>query len=381
MLEILKKKARKSYIIRAVVSIVVAVAILVWTKFAIINVFMGPVELDVQNDPDIYSGKIVTAAVDAVLTDYVEHSTKTTRRYGGSTTTINGNSYIVFESIYDYENNVSVWYFYSVYMDKSEQDTMYAKIDGTWDYLEDETGTVAPPDVLKVTGTWTPMESDVQQYYLETLADMGVEESDYDKFYFYNLDTSKIGGQNILFFWVLMAVVGVLILYAVYNVLGIFSNRYASEIHKYLQMDNTTSLADIEADFANAHVIGKDTWIGKLWTVYIRGTKASIVANKTLIWGYYYKRTGRNSVSEMRLYTTDKKIAHVSLSEADTTEALGYLGTEQPQMIIGYSADLEKTWSKNFSGFMDLKYYPAMRAAENGNTGENMGTEETVEES
>lgn len=375
MLEILKKKARKSYIIRAVVSLVAAVAILVWTKFAIFNVLTGPVDLDIEKDPAAYSGKYVTTAADAVLTAYVEHSTTTTRRYGGSSTTVNGNSYIAFQAVYDYENDASVWYFYSIYMDKSDQNMMYARIDDTWDYLEDETGTVAPPDVLKVTGTWTPMESDVQQYYLETLADMGVEESEYDKFYFYTLDTGKIGGQSILFFWVLMGIMLILIVYAVYNVIGIFSNHYASAIHKYLQENSTTSIADIEADFNNAHVIGKDTWIGRLWIVYIRGTKAAIVTNKNLIWGYYYKRTGRNSVSEMRLYTTDGKITHVSMSEVDTTEALGYLGAEQPQMIIGYSADLEKIWQKNFSGFMDLKYRPTMQAAETENARESMGTE------
>lgn len=380
MLEILKKKARTSHIIRAVVSLIAAAAILAWTKFAIFNVITGPVELDIEKDPAAYSGKYVTIAADAVLTDYVEHSTTTTRRYGGSSTTVNGNSYIAFQAVYDYENDVSVWYFYSIYMDKSDQNMMYARIDDTWEYLEDETGAVAPPDALKVTGTWTPMESDVQRYYLETLADMGVEESEYDKFYFYNLDTGKIGGQSTLFFWALMAAALLLIVYAVYHVIGIFGNRYASAIHKYLQENSTTSIADIETDFNKAHVIGKDTWIGKRWTVYIRGTKAAIVTNKNLIWGYYYKRTGRNSVSEMRLYTTDGKIAHVSMSEVNATEALGYLGAEQPQMIVGYSADLEKTWQKNFSEFMDLKYRPAMQTAEAENTEETKSTEETAEE-
>lgn len=88
--------------------------------------------------------------------------------------------------------------------------------------------------------------------------------------------------------------------------------------------------------------------------------KVMFYSNRNLIWGYYFRRTGRNSVSEMRLYTTDGKMTGVSLSEEQTKEALGYYANEQPQMILGYSDDLEKTWKKNFPAFMDLKYRPVM---------------------
>lgn len=360
MLETLRKKARKSHVIRAVISLVAAIAILIWTKFAVFDVITGASDLDVERNPALYEWKYVSVEADAVLSDYVEHTTTTTRKYGGSSTSTDGYSYIVLESVPDYANNTSTWYFYSVYMRKSEQSRMNLLMNKAWDYLEDETGTVAPPDTFKVKGTWTPMEADMERYFRESLADMGLEEGEYDKFYFYNLETDKLGGQYYVFFWVLQVVALALILYAVYNVIGIFGTGYAAAIHKYLRDNSTVSLADIDADFETAHPIGKETWVGRRWTVFIRGTKASIVTNRNLIWGYYFRRTGRNSVSEMRLYTTDGKITHVSLSEEQTKEALGYYANEQPQMILGYSDDLEKTWQKNFPAFMDLKYRPVM---------------------
>ena len=60
MLEILKKKARQTLILYAVIALAVGIGLLVWTKFAIINVITGPIEMDFTRDPDSYKGKYVT---------------------------------------------------------------------------------------------------------------------------------------------------------------------------------------------------------------------------------------------------------------------------------------------------------------------------------
>ena len=54
MLDILKKKSRKSLTIRAIISIVVVIGLLALTKFAIFDVITGPAELDVTVDPAQY---------------------------------------------------------------------------------------------------------------------------------------------------------------------------------------------------------------------------------------------------------------------------------------------------------------------------------------
>lgn len=364
MLETLKKKSRSSNIIRAVISIIIVVALLAFTKFSIFDVITGPTKVDITAAPETYEGKYVTLDAEYFLYDYVDHTTTTTKKYGGSTTTVNGQSYVAFQSVDDYENATSIWYFYSVYLDKSKQSSMSAKIDEAFDYLEDDTGSTPPPEPVTVTGTWSKMDSEMERYFGQALAELGVEETEYDKFYFYEIDTKKIGGFNPPLFWVMMAVAAAALLYGVLSIIGIFSNGYLKEIQKYLQKDSSVSMAMIEADFSQAHTIAKDVWIGRKWTVYMLGNKAMILANKDLIWGYYYRRTGRNSVSEMRLYTKERKLFHVSLSEADTQSALKIYVEEQPHMVIGYTNELEKMYNKNFTDFMNLKYNPAKNAAE-----------------
>ncbi|MCI8455065.1 MAG: hypothetical protein HFE84_10710 [Lachnospiraceae bacterium] len=361
MLETLRKKAKKSHIIQAVIGLVLAIALLVITKFAIFSVITGAKKLDITADPATFEGKYVTIDADFILTDYIEHTTTTKRKYGGSSTRTDGNSYIAFQAIDDTEAESDTWYFYSIYKKKADASAMDALMDSAWDYLTGESSSF--PDSLKVTGTWSKMEPQMERYYRETLAEMGIEESEYDIFYFYQIDTGKIGSFSVAIFWVMNAIALCLLLWGIINIIGIFGNGYAKKINKYLQNNPNVSISAIDADFQAAHVIDNDTWIGKNWTVYIRGTSADILTNKELIWGYYFRRTGKNSVSEMRLFTKGGGCSHISMSESDTKEALQYYAQEQPQMIVGYDKELEKMHKKDFSGFLNIKYNPAMSAA------------------
>lgn len=361
MLETLQKKSRKSNITRIIVSILVVVGMLAVTKLAILDVITGPTKMDITLDPETYAGKYVTTDTEFLLYDYVEHTTTTTRKYGGKTTSTNGYSYLALQSIPDYEKETVAFYFYSVYLNKDKQSEMASIIEASNDYLFDESGNAAPPDPVTFTGTWTKMDAEMERYFRSSLAEFNVLEDDYKNFYFYELDTKRIGGMNIPLFWCLMAIAAFFVLYGFLSVLGLFSNAYMKSIHQYLQKDSSVSLAAIEEDFSQAHPIGKSVWVGKKWTVYMVGNRAMILANKDLVWGYYYSRTGRYSVSEMRLYSKDKKMSGISLTEKQTQEALKFYAAEQPQMVIGYTSELEKMFNKNFNGFMDLKYNPAMR--------------------
>ncbi len=363
MLETLRKSARKSNTLRVIFSVIGIVILLAVTKFAIFDVITGATKMDITADPASYEGKYVTIDADFFLYDYIEHTTTTTRKYGGSSTSTNGYSYVAFQSVDDYEKSSSIWYFYSVYLNYQEQDKMAAKIEEAFEYLTDETGKIAPPEPVTVTGVWNTMDAQTEKYFRDALLDLGVAESEYDLVYFYELDTKNIGGVNSTLFWVLMAAAAFLLLFAVLSGIGFFSNAYMKNIQQYLQKDSSVSLSSIEEDFKQAHLIDKTVWLGKKWTVYMTGNKAQIAVNKDLVWGYYFQRTGRNSVSEMRLFTKDKKQLHISLSEKHTQEALKYYVAEQPHMVVGYSSDLEKMYNKDFSAFLNLKYNPAMQAA------------------
>lgn len=361
MVETLRKKTRKSFMIQGIIALILLVALLVFTKFAIIDVLTGAKELDITANPADFDGKYVKLDVDYFLTDFVEHTTTTTRRYGGSTTTVNGNSYIAYQVEDSADGGTATLYFFSVYMNKSDERLMEQKMKAAWEQISNGSARSASSDPMEVTGTWMKMDAQIERYFRETMGEMGISESSKDQFYFYTLDTGRIGGQKTFAFWAMMAVAFISLIVFIMSIVGVIGNGYLGNINKYLQRNTSASMAAIEADFASAHLIGKDTWVGRDWTIYRRGTKAYILQNSDLIWGYYFRRTGRNSVSEMRLYTVNKKIEHVSLSESETKEALQYYATEQPHMLIGYSADLEKTWQKDFSAFLEMRYNPAMR--------------------
>ena len=361
MVETLKKKAKKSNTLRVIFSIIGVIALLAITKFAIFDVITGPTRMDITANPETYDGKYVTIDAENFLYDYIDHKTTTKKKYGGSTTSTNGYSYLVFQYVDDYEKESSVWYFYSIYLNKSRQREMEGKIQQTFDYLNDESGKTAPPAPVTVTGVWNKMDAQTEQYFRSALTELGITESDIDQFYFYELDTKNIGGMNAPLFWCLMAVSAALVIFAILSFIGLFSNSYMKNIQHYLQQNTSISLSEIEGDFSQAHLISKHVWIGKKWTIYMSGNKAKILANKDLIWGYYYYRSGRSSVSEMRLFDKSKSMSCISLSEKETKEALQFYMDEQPHMVIGYGSDLEKMYNKDFTAFMELKYNPAMR--------------------
>ncbi len=360
MVETLRKKARKSNMLRVIFSVIGAVVLLAVTKFAIFDVITGPTKLDITQDPETYKGKYVTIDAEYFLHDYIEHTTTTKRKYGGSTTSTNGYSYLVFQSVDDDEKEASIWYFYSIYLDSNREDEMAVKIDEAFEYWNDESGQVAPPQPVTVKGVWNPMDAQTEKYFRDALVNLEITETEFDKMYFYELDTKNIGGVNSLLFWVLMASAAGLLVFAAASGVGFFSDGYMKSIQKYLQKDSSVSIAAIEEDFSQAHLVEKKVWVGKKWTVYMEGNAARILSNKDLVWGYYYQRTGRHSVSEMRLFTREKKVFHIGLTENSTQEALGVYGQQQPQMVIGYSGDLEKMYNKNFPEFLNLKYNPAM---------------------
>ena len=364
MLETLRKKAKKSNIWRIALSVVGIVILLAITKFAIFDVITGPAHMDITEDPSSYEGKYVTIDADFFLYDYIEHTTTTKKKYGGSTTSTDGYSYIAFQWIDDYENNSSVWYFYSIFLKKDKQGEMNSKIEQAFEYLSDETGSIAPTEPVTVTGVWNKMDSTTEKYFRDSMVELGITESDFDKFYFYELDTKNIGGVNALLFWVMMAGALGLAIFAALSVAGLFTDSYSKSIQQYLQKDSSVSMGTIEEDFNQARLIGSEVWVGKRWTIYMQGNKAKILANKDLVWGYYFRRTGRNSVSEMRLFTKERDRFGINLSEGNTQEALKIYAAEQPHMVIGYSSELEKMYNKDFNAFLGLKYNPAQSESE-----------------
>lgn len=312
-------------------------------------------------DPAKYEGKWVTTNIEFLMTDYVEHYTETTYESGAKSTSTDGNSYIAFYSEGDPTVTLPIWYFYSVYLTKSNQEWTDKLMDETWEYWNDVTGEVPLPEPVKVTGTWEKLDGQILNYYLETLEDdMGMVEGPDNIFNCYTIATNKIGGVTQSMIIMFMVVALIALIYIIIQVVKLCGKGYAKAIDEFIAKHPGTNISYIESDFAAARRIGKEkVWIGRNWTIYVTGTKVHIFANGEAIWAYYYRRTGKNAVSQMQVYVLNDKTHYINLSESQTQEAMGYYAAEQPQMVLGYTPDLQKLYKSNLQEFLNLKYTPA----------------------
>lgn len=347
MLEILKKKSSKSAFTRIIISIIIIVGCLLITKFSVIDFIKGGTKLAGDFDPAALEGEYVSFDAKYLVEEYVEHTSTNTDT---NKTTTTGNSYIV----YDYDDDV----YFGIYLPYSDQSTAYKLIDESWAWMAGEIDDVSTS--ITVEGTWTPLTGELLTYYDETAA-LLFDTADLDFVLPYYIDSDSINGVSFSTFYILMVIFIIAVIYLIYTIARFLGGSYDKAIKKYLTANPSISLANIEADFMAATVVN-GIRIGKNWTVYITGTRANIFSNRDIVWAYYYKRTGRNSLSQINAYTIQKDTITIPVSESCANQILDLYATEQPHMVTGFSADLEKTYKKDFPAFLNMKYNQAVAA-------------------
>lgn len=347
MLEILKKKSSKSAFIRIIISIVVIIGCLLITKLSVIDFIKGGTPLTGDFDPAALDGKYVSFDAKYLVEEYVEHTSTNTDT---NKTTTTGNSYIV----YDYDDDI----YFGIYLPYSDQGTAYKLIDESWEWMDgtiDDVSTSIP-----VKGTWTELTGELLTYYNETAA-LLFESEDLDFVLPYYIDSDSINGVTFSTFYIFMVVFLLAVVYLIYTVARFLGGSYDKAIKKYLTDNPSISLANIEADFMAATVVD-DIRIGKNWTIYMTGTHANIFSNRDIVWAYYYKRTGRNAVSQINAFTIQKAAITIPVSESCANQILDLYAAGQPHMVTGFSTDLEKTYKKDFPAFLNMKYNQAVAA-------------------
>ena len=100
-------------------------------------------------------------------------------------------------------------------------------------------------------------------------------------------------------------------------------------------------------------------WAGHHYTVWLEGVKVKILDNTKLVWAYYYRVTGRQNISQVLTFDTDKKKVPINISKESGEKLLGVYLQTQPHMVIGYKSEIEKQYKKDFAGFLDIAYNPA----------------------
>lgn len=355
MLEVLKKKARKASIYRIMIGILISVASLLLTNFAVLDLIKGPTKISGSYDLEDLEGQYVTMDIQYVLNEYLRVSSQNTKTKSETLTDI---GYIV----YDSENDI----FFGFATAASNESKMDKVIENTWNYID---GTIDELGSLTVKGTIKKITGIEHQYYKETLDEI----SDYlydgyeENVYAYYIDENTIQGIDDYLVYISIAVSVFGFFYAIYIAIRFLSGSFDKHIKTYLDLHPTTSSYKIESDFNAATLIGDKIWLGDSFTIYMEGIYARILTNSDLVWAYYFKRNGKNSQSLIKTFDFNKKQVNINIREKDSTIILDHYNNKLPQIIVGYDKELENTFKNNFQTFLSFKYNPAKSANEANN--------------
>lgn len=293
---------------------------------------------------DELEGKYVSLDVQYVLDKYYKktNSSKQVTDYGFL--------------VYDGESG----YMLGIYVSKSDANDVWLDLEeDTYDYLSGETN--REPKAVTIKGTFRKMDGAELRGFKTTAEDWAENVFGWDmeeRTLMYTIDTST----GLLASEVWVAMMGVLVygfgLWFVIVLIMMLSKEPVRKINKFMKKNGIVE-SEADADFASAKII-KNVYVGRKYTFFIGACNWDMFKNTDLVWAYYYRRTGRYAVSRINAYHYNKKASYINLSRAVAEEVLEYYAQILPQIIVGYSADLEKEYMKNFNTFLSHRYNPAM---------------------
>ncbi len=341
MNEELRKKAKRSLIAKLITFAVIIAICLVVTKCSFIDLIKGPFDLtETANwsteDIEDLEGKYVTIDVDTPLLCFAEEYSKNTKT--GITTTT---SLCYACELYDVET--ANGYIYGVKADKGRAEDFEERFS---DYTEGNT--------FRITGTFTKMKGEMLNYYEESIME------EYEELWQFSIPyciyDQTIGGLDYILAFILYGVIVISLLVMIISTIRYCSGSHMRYMNKYIANNTRETMQGLEADFLSANVIAKNYRIGRKYLFYAKGGTINLLPLSTQIWAYYYKRTGKNAVSQLRFYDINKKETCVNIPENPAHEVLQLLSTQCAHMVIGYDEGLMNTYKQAFDSFLNIKY-------------------------
>lgn len=357
MLETMKNNAQKATKKRIIVWAIVIVVLMLAPLLAPLQYIIGPKDLTGKTNLDYskYEGKYVEFDMKYVLARYIEKISKNTKT-GRKTTT--GYGYVV----YNYEDDSC----YAVYLPASKDSTMDKLIDQAENLFYGIEGT----RTVKAKGTMRKLTGTELRYYQETLEDLediipGIS----DASVVYYLDSETVNRIPTVFIWIIYAVCIFGLIMIISSVVRLATGSTEKQINNFIQSHPGVTEGQIDSDMRGGANIANSVWAGEKFTVWLEGVKINILDNSKLVWAYYYRVTGRQNISQVLTFDIDKKKVAINISKENGEKLLGAYLQTQPQMVIGYKAEIEKQYKKDFSGFLDIAYNPWKNGDYTRNTG------------
>lgn len=354
-MEALKKKCMRQRIIVMVIMVIIGVALVIYKGLALVDT-LSTAKLTADSDFGALEGKYVTYEMKAPLDwyEYVGPSEENAKQY----------AYFV----YDMDGG----FFFGIMRNASEHAAMNEMIDQLWDYWFDDADSA--PVSVTIKGTLTKMDSLDTKYFNELISYYEEYGITADAKYYY-IKEGSVDGEDLSTAWTLTLIGLALIAGGVFYMFW-GKKSWDKKITKYLSRNSQYTRAQIEADIEGGKIMNSgNTVIGRNW-LFTATSVIDICSLENLCWGYYYRRTGRYSVSQMRLYFADGSTFFVDASEGCTKEMLQYLYERLPYVVVGYDKEWEKLYNKQREQFLALRFYAGKQQMR---TQEQTGSSETEE--
>lgn len=341
MLEELKYRYRKYTLKWIAICVVVAILMLIASKFGIITILKGPVELKGAWNLEDLEGKYVTLDVDWVIGTFAEE-TSTNAKTRVTTT----KSVCYLGSYYDEASNYQA--IYGIKVNNSKKDGLERIMDeiynGSYSY-----------ENQRITGTFQKMDGKILQYYNEVLAEGDLLADSIP----YAIFDEEVNGVDIIIVYILTGAAAIALIIAIIGLIGLLIGKPDKYIKKFLDSNRKVTLSGLELEYSKGKLIGMNIVAGRKYTFYQTGAYMHVVDHSDFVWAYYFSRSGKNSQSLVRTFNSNKNKIDINACRVDAEALLLYYQESQPQMIVGYDKELEKCFHKEFETFLGYCYNEA----------------------
>ena len=343
----LKSKSLKSIIPLFLLFLVIGIVMEAVSFPSVMTSMEDPVNLeDVDFDGDI-EGLYVTGTIYGIYDCYCEE-------------TENGNP-IGREYIIDAND----YYFMGLCVDKKDFDDAEALMEASWDYLD---GYIEYEELEKyqyeVTGTIVKIPSDSMRYYKEYIDWFDYTPEEEEMFLPYYLEVGKIGGYTAGGAIALVVIGLIFILLAVLFLVLALTGSYQKSIKKYIAASSSPDMAAEKVErflqnttetnglrYNTEFICGQNG----ATTVFGEVSKLAWVYLHTVTHKRYFITVGK-SYSLMLCFTDGTRYEVTMKNEATAQQHMSRLSEMFPYVVFGYSAELDRMFSKDLPGFLNLRY-------------------------
>lgn len=347
----LKMKSFKTSLPLAIIFLVVGIVFAVILFPSAISLLNGPVDLDeVDFDGDI-DGLYVKGTIYGIYDCYCEETNGTS-----ASATVVGREYVI---------DAGAYYYMGLCVDAKDIKKSEALMAASWNYLDGYADYEYLEEYqFEVTGTITRMPSDSLDLYDEYIEWCESTPEEAEIFLPYYLEVGKINDFSTIGF-IAFAVLTILFLFlaVLFPVLAL-TGFYQKEIKKYIAASPNPDMtaARIEHFFQNTPETDGLRYNNEFISGQYGLSHAFGEVSK-LAWVYVH------TVTQKQYFVTVSKSYSLMLGFADGTRqsvamksenaANGHitrLGEQFPQIVSGYTAELDRMFTRDLNGFLTLRY-------------------------